>query len=104
MTNSTIPEPYRIARRSFVTIKKHAIIGAGTVVLPSVTIGEGAAIGANSLVTKDCEPWTIYYGSPAKSMRARPRENILRLEAELREALYDSDGNYIPKKDRPEKK
>ena len=97
LTNPAVPHPYRVPIRSFVHIKKHAIIGANTVILPGVTIGEGAVIGANSLVTKDCEPWTIYVGSPARPLRPRPRERILELEAQLRRELYDAQGNYIPK-------
>lgn len=95
MTNPTVPYPFRMPTRSFVRIKKHAIIGANTVILPSVTIGEGASIGANSLITKDCEPWTIYIGSPAKPLRTRPRERIMELESQLRKELYDANGNYI---------
>lgn len=53
LTNPTVPHPYRIPIRSFAHIKKHSIVGANSIILPSVTIGEGAVIGANSLVTKD---------------------------------------------------
>jgi galactoside O-acetyltransferase len=67
------------------------------VILPGVVIGEGAAIGANSLVTKDCEPWKIYAGSPAKVIKTRPQDKILELETQLRQELYDARGNYIPK-------
>jgi len=84
LTNPTVPFPYRIPMRSFVAIKKHAIIGTNAVVLPGVTIGEGCAIGACSLITKDCEPWGIYVGVPARRIKERPREEILRLEKELR--------------------
>lgn len=104
LTNPSVPFPYRIAERSFVHIKKHVIVGANSVILPGVTIGEGAAIGANSLVTKDCKPWTIYFGSPAKPMRRRPRERILELENQLLKELYDNHGNYIPKQKRKIKK
>jgi galactoside O-acetyltransferase len=100
LTNSSVPAPYRLPTRSFVHIRKHAIIGANTVILPGVVIGEGAAIGANSLVTKDCEPWKIYGGSPAKAIKTRPQEKILELEARLRQELYDARGNYIPKNQR----
>lgn len=100
LTNPAVPAPYRIAKRSFVHIGKHAIVGANTVILPGVTIGEGAAIGANSLVTKDVEPWSVYFGSPAKKIKDRPSANILRLEADLRESLYDDAGRYIPKSKR----
>jgi acetyltransferase-like isoleucine patch superfamily enzyme len=97
LTNPAVPHPYRVPIRSFVHIEKHAIIGANTVILPGVTIGEGVAIGANSLVKEDCEPWMIYVGSPVKPLRPRPRERILELEALLRRELYDAEGNYIPK-------
>lgn len=100
LTNSAVPHPYRVPIRSFVHIKKHAIVGAETVILPGVTIGEGVAIGANSLIKKDCEPWTIYVGSPARPLRPRPREKILELEKQLRRELYDAQGNYISKHQR----
>ncbi len=95
LTNPTIPAPYRKPIRSFVHIKKHALVGANTVILPGTTIGEGAVIGANSLVTEDCEPWTIYVGSPVKVLRARPKERILEIEARLRHDFYDTNGKYI---------
>jgi acetyltransferase-like isoleucine patch superfamily enzyme len=98
LTGPTVPFPYRVPSRSFVHIKKHAIIGANTVVLPGVVIGEGAAIGAGSVVTKECEPWTIYVGSPARALRPRPKEKIIELEAQLRREIYDEKGQYIPKR------
>jgi acetyltransferase-like isoleucine patch superfamily enzyme len=98
LTGPTIPFPYRVAARSFVHIKKHAIIGANTVILPGLVIGEGAAIGAGSVVTRDCEPWTIYVGLPARALRARPKERMLELEAQLRREIYDKRGQYLPKR------
>jgi galactoside O-acetyltransferase len=97
LTNPAVPAPYRVPVRSFVHIKKHAIVGANAVLLPGVTIGEGAVIGALSLVTRDCEPWTIYGGSPAKPIKERRRDRIRELEAQLRAELYDKDGKYIPR-------
>ena len=85
LTNATIPLEYRNPVRSHVYIRKHAIIGANTVILPGVTIGEGAAIGANSLVTKDIEPWTINAGSPCRIIKKRPMERIMKLEQELKD-------------------
>ena len=41
------------------------------VVLPGVTIGTGAVVGANSVVTRDCEPYGVYVGSPARRVGAR---------------------------------
>ena len=95
--NPTIPYPFRQPKRSFVRIGDHVQIGANSVVLPGVTIGEGAAVGAMSLVLHDCEPWTIYVGVPARPLRARPKERILELEAGLRKVAYDENGVYLPK-------
>ena len=97
LTNPTIPYPFRRPLRSFVRLGRHAIIGANSVVLPGVTIEEGAAIGAGSVVTRDCEAWTIYAGSPARPLRRRPHETMLAMEAELRARVYDSQGRYIPR-------
>lgn len=85
LTNPTVPAPFRVAERSKVAIGRHAIVGANAVVLPGVTIGEGAAIGACALVRRDCDPWTIYAGVPARAIGPRPKERILALEEELME-------------------
>lgn len=47
-------------------------IGARCTIMP-VTIGEGAVIGAGSMVTKDCDPWGIYVGNPARKVAERQR-------------------------------
>lgn len=73
--NSTLPEVFRNVKRKPVAIKKFAIIGANSVILPGVTIGEGASIGANSVVTRDLDPWTVYIGN--KKYADRNKEAIL---------------------------
>jgi acetyltransferase-like isoleucine patch superfamily enzyme len=100
LTNPTVPAPWRVAGRDPVHIGRHAIVGSGTVVLPGVTIGEGAAVGALSVVARDVEPWTIYAGNPAKPIKDRPRARMLELEEDLRRTLYDADGRYIPRERR----
>ena len=52
------------------TIKRRARIGVGVVLLPHITIGEGALIGAGSVVTKDIPPFTVAYGNPARPSRS----------------------------------
>ncbi|MDV8146987.1 acyltransferase [Arthrobacter sp. B10-11] len=56
-----------------VVINDYAFIGSRVTILPGVTIGEGAVIGAGAVVTKDIAAWTIAFGIPAKSVKARPR-------------------------------
>ena len=46
-------------------------IGARAIVLPGVTIGEGAVVGAGAVVTKDVEPFTVVGGNPAKFIKKR---------------------------------
>jgi galactoside O-acetyltransferase len=79
MTNPTIPCEFTNVTNAGVTIGRHAIIGSGSVVLPGVTLDEGVAIGALSLVTKNCEAFTIYAGSPLKRLGSRDR-NLLEVE------------------------
>lgn len=50
-------------------VKKGASIGSGCTILANVTIGEGAIIGAGSVVTKDVPPNAIVAGNPAKFLR-----------------------------------
>ena len=52
-----------------IILKKGCLIGMNTMVMPGVTIGEGAIIGAGSLVTKDIPAWTIATGRPAKVVK-----------------------------------
>lgn len=82
MTNPTVPEEYTGVVRERVLVGRHVVIGSGTVLLPGVTIGEGAAVGALSLVTEDLQSWTIYAGVPVRRLRPRSRE-LLALEKAL---------------------
>lgn len=52
-------------------IGSHCWISAGVIVLPGVTIGEGAVVAAGSVVTKDLEPWILAAGVPARKLRDR---------------------------------
>ncbi len=44
-----------------------------TMIMPGITIGDGAIIGARSMVTKDIPPYTIAVGSPAKVVKKIPQ-------------------------------
>ncbi|HKS11864.1 MAG TPA: acyltransferase [Pseudomonas sp.] len=83
MTNPTVPDDFKHVQTAPVDIGRHVIIGAGSVVLPGVTLGQGAAIGALSLVTKRCDEFGIYSGVPARRIKARKRA-LLELEQRLR--------------------
>jgi len=51
-------------------------------IMSGVTIGNGAVIGANSIITKDVEPYSVYVGSPAKCIKMRFDTNDIK-ELEL---------------------
>lgn len=51
-----------------VNIEDNVQIGSGAIILPKVTIGKGAIVGAGAVVTKDVEPYTIVVGNPAKEL------------------------------------
>ena len=51
-------------------------IGAGAMIKPEVTLGDGAVVAAGAVVTKDVAPYTIVAGTPAKPMRLRQPHNI----------------------------
>ncbi len=55
-----------------IVLKKGCLIGMESFVLPGVTVGEGAIVGAGSLVTKDIPAWTVATGRPAKVVREIP--------------------------------
>lgn len=57
-----------------IILKKGCLIGMESFVMPGVTIGEGAIVGAGSLVTKDVPAWTIATGRPAKVVKDIPQK------------------------------
>ena len=60
-----------------ITIGNDVWLGTGVVILPGVTIGDGAIIGANSVVTKDIEPYSVAAGMPTRIIKKRfPEESL----------------------------
>lgn len=55
-----------------VVIEDDADVGVGAIVLPGVTIGRGAQIGAGAVVSADVPPYTVAAGVPARALRQRP--------------------------------
>lgn len=55
--------------RKKVHLKKGCLVGTQCIVMPGVTIGEGAIVGAFSMVNKNIPAWTIAVGIPAKIIR-----------------------------------
>ena len=66
-----VPSRYTNPTKQSLTIKKHGLVGTHSVILPGCDLDVGTAIGALSLVSKPTNPWTLYFGTPAKPIRAR---------------------------------
>jgi len=70
-TNDLQPRSRNAAAKLLPTlVKKGASIGANVTILPGLTIGEGAMVGAGSVVTKDVPPRTLVVGNPARIVRS----------------------------------
>jgi galactoside O-acetyltransferase len=74
LVGPTIPEELRNVKHKDVYISRFVTIGANSVILPGVKIGENSAIGACSLVTKDVPGNGIYAGNPLKFIKERQLE------------------------------
>ncbi len=57
-----------------VHIGDYVWIGARAIILPGITIGDGAVVGAGAVVTRDVEPYTIVAGNPARVLKKRNRD------------------------------
>ena len=82
MTNPTVPPEFTNVQHADVAIGRHVIIGAGSIILPGVTLEEGVTVGALSLVKSNCKSYGIYVGVPAKRIGERKRD-LLELEKKL---------------------
>lgn len=71
MSGPMIPERYKAFRSRPVVLRKDSFVGANSILLPGVELGEGAVVGANSVVSKPVEPWTIVAGAPAREIGRR---------------------------------
>lgn len=86
LTNPCVPWEYRSCVWAPVVLEKHALAGAGTVILPGVTMGECSVAGAMSLVNRSIPPGQIHAGTPARYIKDR-KTTLLELEADFRRRL-----------------
>jgi len=90
MTNPTVPAQYKKESKKAVRVGRHAIVGTNSIIFPGVTLQEGTSVGAMTMVTKTTEPWSVYFGVPAKRLKAR-KQDLLALEKAYLEAELVSD-------------
>jgi len=89
LTNPTVPTQYTGVNIAPVTLQRHVVVGAHSVILPGVVLGEGVAVGAMSLVDRSLDDWGIYAGIPVKLIKPRSRA-LLSLEQKHRAATDEA--------------
>ncbi|MBD5487694.1 MAG: acyltransferase [Lachnospiraceae bacterium] len=87
MVNPLVPAQFRHIQSEEVNIGNHVIVGTGGTILPGVSVGEGASVGAMSLIIRDIEPWTINVGIPCKKIKERSRK-LLEYEQEWMKEIH----------------
>jgi acetyltransferase-like isoleucine patch superfamily enzyme len=60
---------WNVVETAMVRVEDKAWVGYGCTLLPGITVGEGAIVGAGSVVTRDVPPWTVVAGNPARVIR-----------------------------------
>jgi dTDP-4-amino-4,6-dideoxy-D-glucose acyltransferase len=88
LTNPTVLPEFTNVQHGDVKVGRHVIIGAGSIVLPNAILEEGVAIGALSLVKKDCSSFGVYAGIPVQRISERKRD-LLELETKFINSIYD---------------
>ncbi|MHA1756080.1 MAG: acyltransferase [Promethearchaeota archaeon] len=74
LMNGPIPENYRNIKRLGCIIEDFCFIGVNCIIFPGVKIGEGAVIGAGSIVRENIEPWGIYVMKNGKMKQIKKRD------------------------------
>ena len=84
LTNPTIPKKYLMVDVAPVVLGRHAIVGAGSIVLPGSILSDGTAVGAMTLIKRGFRTvdWSVYFGAPARKVADRSKA-ILEAEAAL---------------------
>lgn len=83
MTGPTVPADLRSVDNRPVRVGRHVIVGAGAVILPGITIHDGSAVAALSVVREDVPPATIVGGIPAHQIGVRS-DRLFALERQLK--------------------
>ena len=77
--NASAPQKSDMPLKGDTVIGNDVWIGQNATIMPGVHIGDGAIIGANSLVSKDVEPYTIVAGNPIRIIRKRFDDELIDL-------------------------
>lgn len=90
------PTPEDLPLKGDTVIGNDVWIGQNAVILPGVHVGDGAIIGASSVVGSDVEPYTIVAGNHSKEIRKRFDKELIDLLLQFRWWDRSVDGGYMP--------
>ena len=85
-----------------VTIEENVWVASHVLILPGITIGEGAVVAAGAVVTKDVPPLAVVGGNPAKVIKYRDKERYFKLKEEKKiymKEYYTLDRKLVVVKD-----
>ena len=89
LVGPTIPEGYKDDMvGGKIILERFSNILTNAIVLPGITVGEGAVVGAGAVLGSNAEPWSIYLGNPARKIKTRKKEEMIRYAQKL---IYQKD-------------
>jgi acetyltransferase-like isoleucine patch superfamily enzyme len=74
MAGPRIPVRFRRETKKPVRLEPYSLVAVNSVILPGITLAEGSSVLAMSLVTKSTQPWSMYFGVPAKRLKSRKKD------------------------------
>lgn len=77
MISPLVPSEFTNVISGTIILNDYVQIGSNSIVMPSVTLGEGVSTGAFSFVNKSLESWGIYAGIPAKKIKERSKKILV---------------------------
>jgi len=83
LTNPSVPDEFRSTSVGRIILGPHAAVGSSSVILSGLSVEFGSAVGALSLVNRRVRPFEICHGNPVRRVGVRPKEHLLKHDAEL---------------------
>lgn len=74
MVGAVIDDTYKHVDRGVIILEDYTQLGAGTIVLPNITVKQGSVTGARTLINKNIDSWGIYVGTPCKFLKKRSKK------------------------------
>lgn len=78
LIGAQVPAEFRSLSQASIRIGAHACLGVSSIILPGGELGEGSTVGALSLVAEAISPWSFVAGIPARHIRIRDKDEVLR--------------------------